>query len=446
MKTKSLNYKIMVAFGIVILLFAVITYTLLIESFHNYYYEDIYRVLEDNDNSKIITNVDEFIYNEEDNRSIEYLYWVKLKDKVVKKTVRQSDDLSENIIKEIEHNIKRQLKPSKRYIMDINGRKLFYVITKHPVDRRKIKKATLYKVALRWEPVDDVLQKQLFNQLGVGLVIAMLAMLAVFFFLSSYITRPLIHLTKNVKRISKRKFDKPIVINRNDEIGFLANTIEEMRKELLSYDEEQKLKLHSISHELKTPIMIVQSYIDAMKKGLYPKGTQEASLDIIEEECNRLQKLVLDLLYIQRLDYYDSEIKNKDKVNLKKLIQEVISNLSIKIEDLSVDLNLDNIVIMGDYNQLKIVIENLMSNQIRYAHSTITITLKKDNENIFIEIHNDGEPLENTNEIFNMFKKGKKGQSGLGLYIVKRLLTINDGSISAFNKNDGAYFLITWNI
>jgi two-component system sensor histidine kinase CssS len=437
----------MVAFGIVILLFAVITYTLLIESFHNYYYEDIYRVLEDNDSkNKVITNVDEFIYNEDDNRSIEYLYWVRLKEQIVRKTGKHSSNLSQDIIRQIEHQINIQVKPSKRYIIEIDGRKMFYVITRHPLDRRNIRKGSLYKVALRWEPVDNILQKQLFNQLGVGLVIAMLAMLAVFFFLSSYITRPLIQLTNNVKRISKRKFDKPIVINRKDEIGFLANTIEDMRKELLSYDEEQKLKLHSISHELKTPIMVVQSYIDAMKKGLYPKGTQEASLNIIEEECNRLQKLVLDLLYIQRLDYYDSEIKNKDKINLKEVIQEVINNLVFKIEDISVNLNLDNIIIIGDYNQLKIVIENLMSNQIRYAHSTITITLKKENKHIYLEFYNDGEPLENNDEIFNMFKKGKKGQSGLGLYIVKRLLTINNGSIKAFNDNDGVYFLITWNI
>ncbi len=110
----------------------------------------------------------------------------------------------------------------------------------------------------------------------------------------------------------------PIDIDRQDEIGFLASTIEEMRKDLLSYDEEQKLKLHSISHELKTPIMIIQSYVDALKRGLYPKGSSEASYDVIDEECNRLEKLVKNLLYIQRLDYFDTEIKHKSPINLKR--------------------------------------------------------------------------------------------------------------------------------
>ncbi|WP_193774585.1 sensor histidine kinase [Vallitalea guaymasensis] len=466
MKIKSINSKLMLAFFGVIIFFAVITYFLLIGAFNNYYHEDIYRVLEDNiDNNEKITDMEKFINDSEDNRSIEQLFWVKTNNKLTRKEVNRTNliksELTEDIITNIEENINNQQEESRRYYIDVNGRKLFYVITKYELvyknriyitsktyDKPTIINInnTLYRVALRWEPLDDSLEKNLFNQMGIGLLLTIIAILIIFFFLSRHLTRPIINLSNSVKEISKRKFDSPITIKRNDEIGFLASTVEEMRKELLKYDEEQKMKLHSISHELKTPIMIIQSYVDALKKGLYPKGTPESSLEIIDDECCRLQKLVYNLLYIQRLDYFESEIKNKEKINLKKVVEEVINNMTMKLEKFQTEIKIDNVYINADFNQMKIVVENILSNQIRYADSIIKISLEKKKDEVSLSFYNDGEPIQDSNDIFIMFKKGKNGQSGLGLYIVKRLLDINGASIVAYNEKKGVTFKIQWKL
>ncbi|WP_281818821.1 HAMP domain-containing sensor histidine kinase [Vallitalea longa] len=464
MKIKSINLKLMMAFFGVIIFFGVITYTLLVSAFNNYYHEDIYRVLEDNTHSnEKFTDIDEFINDSDDNRSIEQLFWVKINGKLTRKDVRRNDiitsELTDDVIKVIEDDIKNQTEESKRYSFDVNGRKLFYVITQYRLsnsnklyvvpklfNRPKITVAynTLYRVTLRWEPANDILQKQLFSKMALGLFLTIVAILIVFFFLSRHLTKPLIDLSKSVKQISKRKFETPIDINRNDEIGVLANTVEEMRRELLKYDKEQKLQLHSISHELKTPIMVIQSYVDALKKGLYPKGTQEASLEIIEEESNRLQKLVYNLLYIQRLDYFESEIKNQEKINIKEVVKDVVCNMQMKLDNFNLETNLEDVFVRADYNQMRIVIENLLSNQIRYADKAIRITLEYNGESSFLEFYNDGEHIADVNDLFMMFKKGKKGQSGLGLYIVKRLLDINGGTISAYNRSKGVTFKIEW--
>lgn len=450
----------MVAFISIILFFAIITYSLLINSFQQYYHEDIYRVLEDNnDYTQPITNIDEFINNREvDDRKIETLYWVKVDDTLTFRNRITSSELLDDIKYNIEDNIMEQKEVSKRYVLDVNGRKLFYIITQYNLNyslsydiklsdtARKVllQRQTLVRVALRWEPPDDTLEKQLFYQMGLGLLIIILAMLVVVFFLSRHLTKPLMQLRSSVKLISKRKFDTPIIINQKDEIGFLASTIEEMRRELLRYDEEQKLRLHSISHELKTPIMIIQSYIDALGKGLYPKGTPESSIEVIDEECRRLQKLVHNILRLQRLDYLDSEIKNKERVNLKEVIEEVVRNMAVKLDSVDIQLCLEDVLILADYKQMRVVVENLYSNQIRYAKSLIIIRLKSNRNGVSLEFYNDGEHLENEKDLFKMFKKGKNGQSGLGLYIVKRILSIYDGHIIACNEDVGVTFKIYW--
>lgn len=475
MKRISLNFKLMLAFVCVILFFSITSYTLLIEAFQRYYYEDIYRVLEDNygiledNNSTPMTMIDieDFINNSrEDDRSIERIYWIKINGVLTRKINRVTDHLTEDVIYEIENNILTQTDYSRRYSLKVDGRRLFYIITKYNTNshikslenlalsdqwsivnqREIVNNNALYRAALRWEPIENSLKKQLYIQLSIGLFLTILGMLSVFFFLSTYITRPLIQLSRSVKRISARKFDTPITINRNDEIGFLASTVEEMRRELLSYDEEQKFKMHSISHELKTPIMIIQSYVDALKRGLYPKQTPESSLDVIDEECKRLEKLVFNLLYIQRLDYFDSEFKHKEKVNIKEIIEEVLDSMAIKLDSMNIELYLDNTSIFADYTQMKIIIENILSNQVRYAQSTIGISLKKNRNRIVLKFYNDGEPLEDEENIFNIFKKGKKGESGLGLYIVKRLVLINCGNIEAYNEEFGVTFKIEWDL
>ena len=113
---------------------------------------------------------------------------------------------------------------------------------------------------------------------------------------------------------------------------------------------------------------------------------------------------------------------------------------------MNIELYLDNTSIFADYTQMKIIIENILSNQVRYAQSTIGISLKKNRNRIVLKFYNDGEPLEDEENIFNIFKKGKKGESGLGLYIVKRLVLINCGNIEAYNEEFGVTFKIEWDL
>ncbi len=120
--------------------------------------------------------------------------------------------------------------------------------------------------------------------------------------------------------------------------------------------------------------------------------------------------------------------------------------MAIKIGDMHTDIQLNDVFIIADYNQMKIIVENIMSNQLRYAESIIKINLRQDKQKAILEFYNDGEPIDNLETIFKMFKKGKKGQSGLGLYIVKRLMRMSEGGIYAINEEQGVTFRLEWQV
>ncbi|QZY55996.1 HAMP domain-containing sensor histidine kinase [Crassaminicella profunda] len=434
-----------------------------------------------------------------DIRKIEEIYWFETKNGNL---IRKSNDkikshFTESILENIEESIKNQTEPVKRYEMKVKDRTLFFVIAKYEnnsenikilsnlnnvdliknvnnknqisnikntikdskneKDIANIKKDTktpfvlnvnkvypvwFYRGFLKWKTEDETFIEKLHFEVAIVFILVIITMFFISIYLSRFLTKPLLELKNSVKNISNRKLDRPIEITRDDEIGFLANAIEEMRKELLKYDEDQRFKLHAISHELKTPIMSVKSYLEALKNGLYPKGTLESSLEVIDEECSRLETLVYNLLYIQRLDYLDTEIKSRKKINLKDTIEGSMRTFSIQLKTLEVEMDIDEVWMDGDDEQLKMILQNLLSNQVRYAKTRIKIGLTQDHEKIYLNFYNDGEKIENPEMIFELFKKGKNGKTGMGLYIVKRLLKMNKGKIVAINEEHGVSFQI----
>ena len=95
--------------------------------------------------------------------------------------------------------------------------------------------------------------------------------------------------------------NEPIEVDREDEIGKLGKSIEQLRNQLIYQDEMQQSFLQNISHELKTPVMVIRSYSQAIRDGIYPKGDLDCSVKVIDEEAERLEKRIKNLLYITNL-------------------------------------------------------------------------------------------------------------------------------------------------
>ena len=161
-----------------------------------------------------------------------------------------------------------------------------------------------------WDTYRNSLLKALLQKLMVITFVAVVISIIVALTLAKYITSPLIKLEKNVKKIAEKQWDEAIIFDRQDEIGSLAKSIEYMRKELIKRDESEQWMLQNISHELKTPVMVIRSYSEAVGDGIFPKGDLKSSMRIISSEAERLEKRIKDLLYLSKLEYLSKHEAN----------------------------------------------------------------------------------------------------------------------------------------
>ncbi len=255
-------------------------------------------------------------------------------------------------------------------------------------------------------------------------------------------------LERRVKKLANHEWDESFQLDRKDEIGELGDSIEQLRNQLLKQDESQQSFLQHVSHELKTPVMVIRSYSQAIRDGIYPKGNLDCTLQVIDNESERLEKRIGNLLYLTKLDYLSLHNTSKEIFSLDELIKEVVERLRWRRNELDWFVKLEPIKIKGDIEQWIVVLENLLDNQIRYSDTKISVFLTKsiedDKEKALLKMWNDGDPIEDKimERLFDKFNKGYKGQFGLGLAIVYRIVTLHDSKIWAENEEDGVSFYV----
>ena len=190
--------------------------------------------------------------------------------------------------------------------------------------------------------------------------------------------------------------------------------------------------------------MVIRSFTQAISDGIYPKGDLSNSIEVIDEEAARLEKRIKNLLYLTKLDYLSNHKMNKTIFSLDSLIKDVISRVSWSRQDIDLDIDLSPLDIESDQEQWRVVLENLFDNQMRYAENKIKVSLYKDMDKYVLHLWNDGEPIEENvlHNIFDKFNKGYKGEFGLGLAIVYRILNIHGDKITAINEKEGVSFYI----
>lgn len=441
MKNYPLSIQIWIVFVIITLVISILLSFIMPSTLRDFFTREIYRTID---------SAQEIIFNqfEVQDPNDNILGTDKLQDI---RTVRHmliyggnqvvlSSPITVDFLSEVKKEIEAQNKPSQHYTGKINNERVFYTITKGQAFGREAYLVSYMGDAYR-EDVVSTLFKRLLNTMIIVILLSWIPAIL----LSRYLSRPLVNLQQRVYRLANKEWSEPIVIDRKDEIGKLGNSIEELRTELIRQDDAEQSFLQHISHELKTPVMVIRSYAQAIKDGIYPKGDLNNSISIIDDEAERLEKRIRNLLYLTKLDYLENHHRdNLDSFSIDTLIRDVIDRLNWSRKDLDWVINLDEIDIKGDLEQWRIVLENLIDNQIRYAKSQIQISLMKSNEKINLRIYNDGPHIDKASldNMFKEFNKGYKGEFGLGLAIVKRILDIHNSTIYAKNEDTGVSFNI----
>lgn len=343
------------------------------------------------------------------------------------------NDFSKSIL-----NSKEEYTLGQRYVQTINDEKIYFILSYVENETRDGDPISYYVLSFMTESHVIGLTQAIFSRFAV-VMIAFVAVVAIIAYLMlNTFRRKFKVLDEQISRISKRDWQVPVVVEDHDEFSRIQERLEEVRERLLYYDNEMKHQFHSVSHEFKTPIMIIRGYVDATLQGKYPKGSLEASLKVIDDEMIKLSDMVNKVLYLNKIDYM-----TKDQVDEWTDVYEIVEDKLTQYEPLNENvkwaLSGSGRKYRGTVDQWDVVISNLLDNQMRYAASKIEITL--DDE---ITIYNDGPEIEEAHlqKVFNSFFKGVGGQSGLGLAIVKKNLSVNGYKISVDNVCPGVKFKI----
>ncbi|MDV3428049.1 MAG: HAMP domain-containing histidine kinase [Bacillota bacterium] len=262
---------------------------------------------------------------------------------------------------------------------------------------------------------------------------------------ANYISKPLKELEDYTVRIAQKDWKNPIDLKNQDEIGRLADSMNRMQRELKRADEEEKMFLQSISHDLKTPVMVIMSHAEAIIDGIFVKSAEE-NAEIIRDEAIMLKNKITHLLYLNTLDYVLENNNENSSINLHDLLLHIINRLEMVNSKIEWDLDIDQVNISGNMDKIQVSIENVLDNGLRYAKEEIRVSLKKEDSFAVIEIYNDGDNIskEHIDHIFDNFYKDKTGNFGLGLAISKKIIDFYKGEIKAVNREKGVSFIIKY--
>jgi two-component system sensor histidine kinase CssS len=362
-------------------------------------------------------------------------------------TVISSSSLDNYVISAVKEHALVQKKDLQHYESRLGGSTYFYVLRRLNQSGGVVFLASL---------MTDVYTKDMIDNLFIRFIpiIGFILLLCWFpsILLARYLSRPLVQLEQHVQQIAGLNWHQPIKVDRQDEIGRLAASVERMREKLAQQDEAQQSFLQNLSHDLKTPVMVVRSYAQSIIDGVYPQGDLAGSVKIIELESQRLEKRIQNLLYLTKIDYLSTHAPLAAKAELHKVLDEVISRFRWRRGEIEWSIELAPLSVAGAAEKWTVVFENLLDNQLRYAANRVEVSLKRQNpeggEIALVRIWNDGPAISEPDieKLFRKFQRGSGGEFGLGLSIVQRIVSAYGGKVWVVNEDGGVAFYLSLQI
>lgn len=293
-------------------------------------------------------------------------------------------------------------------------------------------------------------------------------------------TKPIEELNDVANEMSNLNFKRKYRINDSedeiDELGKSINTLSDKLEETIlqlkknnsdlekdieaksKIDEMRKQFISDVSHELKTPIALIQGYAEGLVENVTSdEESRKFYTEVILDEANKMDKLVKRLLELMKLEYEDRKF-NDSKFDIVELINEVIRNSQVMLKEHKIEVEFkqeEPVYVFADDFYIEQVVTNYFTNAIKNnievgGKKSIKITIKKSKEpgKIRVTVFNTGKKIdeENLNRIWNRFYKvdesrnRSKGGTGIGLALVKAIMTKYNNQYGVTNKKDGVDF------
>lgn len=270
-------------------------------------------------------------------------------------------------------------------------------------------------------------------------------------FVVRQITRPVAELGNAARQIAAGDLSARVEIQSGDELGDLARAFNRMAVSLQEQEQLRRNLVADIAHELRTPLTGIQGTVEALQDGIFPLTAE--NLEPIHEQAILLNRLVDDLRTLALADAGELTL-TVETVDLADLIARVLDSFRAQAHAGQVALQFDGcpsdrpLCIPGDRARLHQVATNLVGNALRHTPSggTITVDLSAEASNIRWCVTDTGEGInpEDLPHVFERFYRADgsrsrmTGGSGLGLTIVKQIVTAHDGDITVTSPPSGA--------
>jgi two-component system sensor histidine kinase GlrK len=295
-------------------------------------------------------------------------------------------------------------------------------------------------------------QRNLFIQSLILIPLALLVAGCIAFMLA----RPIRRMDKAIKELGEGHYEQEISIDGPGDLRVLGKRLDWLRAELKELNVQKQQFLRHISHELKTPLTAIREATELLNDGI--GGTlsvQQAEIThILRDNTIRLQRMIENLLNYTKLESIQLKL-NLQHLSLPDVINKVIRahELSIRNKQLVIETIFNLKKITADHEKLTMIIDNLISNAVRYSPDLghIKICSGEDNNRFIIEVIDNGPGLDKADQekLFDPFYRGTNlhksliSGSGLGLAITKDLVEVHGGSIELRPSSQGAHFIVT---
>ena len=358
-----------------------------------------------------------------------------------------------------------------------------YVITNRDLDTKNIvainynsEKTEVIFTLSSLQPVNEAVGviEKLYVYFAIAAVLFTIILALIY---SRMIALPLVKINKVATKMAQLDFTEKCEAANQDEIGNVAASLNFLSENLdnaltslkqanskLEEDIEKERKLEkmrrefvaSVSHELKTPISLIDGYAVGLKDNIFEGEDRDYYLDIIIDESEKMGNLVSDMLDLSYLESGSFRLK-REEFNLTELIQHTIKKYENMFEEKKTTLGLnllEGVKVNADWNRLEQVLTNFITNALRHVNEdgTIYVNMVKNENNFSIEVENTGSSIseEDLIKIWDKFYKidkartRKLGGTGIGLSIVKNILMHHEYSFGAENTDRGVkfYFIV----
>lgn len=306
----------------------------------------------------------------------------------------------------------------------------------------------------------DPIFRELLQPLMIAGLLALIVSIALAFIVTRSVTQPLRHVAQAAQRIAKGNYSQPVPVEGSLEVKEVAENFNQMAQKVRDSQQVQRDLLANVTHELKTPLTSIQGFAQAIQDGAAsePEAIRK-SATIIYDEAARMGRMVAELLDLARIESGQSVMRS-EAVKLDQVLRSIVEKMTPRAQQSSVALNADIPdglpSITGDGDRLAQVFGNLVDNALKHtpAGGKVTVTarllsgssaVKKGKPwpgglEISVADTGAGIPPEDLSRIFERFYQVDKSRArarsggsslGLGLSIVKEIVTAHGGSIHA---------------